>query len=83
MAVTRFKLNLKGFRQLRTSPEMDALILKHAKAGARSHEGLEAKQSPGKNRARAVIIPGDAETALEVQKDPSIMIRALSASRHA
>ena len=81
MPKSNLKLNLAGFRKLRTSATMDDLTFRMAERGAASYAGLVAKRSPGKNRARAVIVPGDAETAIEVQRDPSIMLRALAAAR--
>jgi hypothetical protein len=82
MAQVRIKLNLRGFRELRTSPEMDAEILRRARRVAQAAgPGFVAEQSPGVNRARAVVVPDSAEAALETARNPSVLIGALSAGR--
>lgn len=80
------KLNIPGFHQLRTGPKMDALVLRAAKlAEARADQlGLDyrAELSPGRNRARAVLVPADAASALETARRPALLLHALDAARH-
>lgn len=79
-------LHIDGFHQLRTSREMDNLILKAAQmaATAASSKGLtcRAESSPGRNRARAVVVPADAEDAVESARRPEVLLYALNAARH-
>ncbi len=78
----KLKLNLKGFRELRTSPAMDRLILEKAETVARAAgPGFKAEASPGKNRARAVVVPDTAEAALDSGRNPHKLIAALNAAR--
>lgn len=78
----KIKLNLAGFQRLRTSSEMDRAILARAqRVATAAGDGFEAKQSPGANRARAVVVPATFEAALESAKNPSTLIGALNAGR--
>ncbi len=78
-----FKLNIAGFRELRTSDTMDRLMLKQAEKVARAAgPDFKAELSPGKNRARAVVIPDSAAAALETARNPSKLISALNAARN-
>ncbi len=78
----RLKLNLKGFRQLRTLPVMDDLVFHKAEAVAkRAGDGFKAERSPGKNRARAVVVPDTAEAAVETAQNPNRLIGAMDAAR--
>ncbi len=75
------RLNLAGFRQLRTSDDMDRLVLgKAQKAADILGDGFEARLSPGKNRARAVVVPVTADAVRRVAEDPNLIISALKAS---
>lgn len=80
--VVRVKLHNAAFRELRTSAKMDREILKRAERVAR-RAGLEfkAELSPGRNRARAVVVPDTADAALETARDPHRLIAALDAGR--
>lgn len=79
---SKVKLNLKGFRALRTSPVMDALVLDAArKVAAAAGPGFTAEASPGKNRARATVTPTTAEAALQTGREPQILLGALGAAR--
>jgi hypothetical protein len=81
MAV-RVSLNNKGFRELRTSPKMDAFILAKAeKVALAAGTEFKAEPSPGTNRARAVVVPDSAEAALQTARDPHLLIAALNAAR--
>lgn len=79
-------LNIAGFHELRTLPVMHALVLRAAKlAEARADQlGLDytAELSPGHNRARAVLVPADAASALETARQPALLLHALDAARH-
>jgi hypothetical protein len=78
----KLKLNLKGFRELRTSPTMDAFILAKAeKVARRAGPDFEAQLSPGKNRARAVVVPTTAEAAIDTARNPHKIIGAMDAAR--
>ena len=77
----RIKLSNKGFRELRTSPAMDAFILNEAQAVARrAGTGYKAHGSPGRNRARAVVTPDNLEAAIETARNPHKLIAALGGS---
>ena len=76
------KLNLRGFRELRTSAPAEALTEKVARrAAAAAGPGFVAERSPGKNRARWVVVPDTAEAALETARNPSLLVRALNEAR--
>jgi hypothetical protein len=78
----RVKLNNKGFRELRTSAAMDRMILAKAeKVARRAGPGFTAEGSPGRNRARAVVVPDSAEAAIETARDPHQLIAAMDAAR--
>lgn len=69
---SRLKLNMKGFKQLRTSEGAHALLRKSGRAiteaaNARLSDGAgyEMKDSPSKNRARLVITPESGEAILD------------------
>lgn len=64
------RLNLAGFKELRKSPAAEAMVMDAAEkiaraASATSGEEYEAKQSPGRNRARAVVAPATPEAAVD------------------
>jgi hypothetical protein len=78
----KIRLNLKGFRELRTSPPAAALVEKAArKAQARLGDDWVAEESPGRNRARWTVTPNTAEAALESAREPARLIAALNAAR--
>jgi hypothetical protein len=82
MAVNGLKLSNAGFRKLRTSPKMDALVLAAAKkAAAAAGPNFEATLSSSKNRARATVHPKNAEGNAVLAADPSILIGAIEAAR--
>lgn len=59
---------------------MDALILDAAEQTARAAgDGFVAKQSPGKNRARAVVVPDTPEAVRQVADNPASLIGAMRA----
>ena len=79
-------LNIDGFHELRTSAAMDKLVLDAAKLSARAatSRGIacHAEPSPGRNRARAVVVPDTAEDAVETARRPEVLLYALDAARH-
>lgn len=78
----RLKLNRAGFRQLRTLPAMDRLVLEAAqKVALAAGPEYAAEASPGRNRARAVVVPTTAEAAIETATDPAVLIGAMNAAR--
>lgn len=78
----KVKFNLKGFRALRTSPAMDALVLDAAKkVAAKAGPGFVAESSPGKNRARATVTPDTAEAAMLTGREPQVLLGAMDAAR--
>jgi hypothetical protein len=78
----RLKLNLKGFRELRTGPAATRLVREAAeKVAGAAGEGFEAQMSPGKSRARAVVVPTTPEAARQTAEEPARLIAALEAAR--
>ncbi len=64
------RLNLAGFRQLRTSDGAkrlvgDAADKIAAEASRQSGEAYVVKESPGRNRARAVVVPDSFGAAVD------------------
>lgn len=79
---TRIKFNVKGFRELRTSPAVQADIRRRAeRVAAAAGEGVEVLpvRTP-RNRARALVGPVTSEAARRTARDNSL-IRALQAGR--
>lgn len=82
MATTRFRRNPAGFVALRTSARARALIVARAQAIATAAgPDFRARQSPGRNRARATIGPTTIAGVRIVRRDPARLIGALSAGR--
>lgn len=75
------KLNLPGFRALRTSPGAQALVMDRARRWAAAcGPGFVAEQSPGRNRARAVVYP-DTPAARARDRADLVMLRNINAAR--
>lgn len=78
------KLNVAAFRALRTSEAAKALVMRSAEAiaAAASESGYpyNAKQSPGRNRARAVVAPSTPEAARDSAANLTLL-RSLDAGR--
>lgn len=75
------RLNLAGFRRLRTSPGAQAIVLGRArKWAAACGPGFEASLSPGRNRARAIVRP---VTAAAQKRDLAelTMLRTMGSAR--
>ena len=78
----RIKLNLPGFRELRTSKAADDLVFGLAeKVAAKAGPDFIAERSPSKNRARATVTPNTAEAARETATNPERLIGAMDAAR--
>lgn len=79
MAKTGFKLNRKGFQQLRKNAAAAAELERRAqKVAEAAGPGFEARVSPGKNRARVVVVPTTDE-AKQANVDSYAVLRGLSA----
>ena len=58
MKIVSLKLNNAGHRRLRTCPGAKRLVMTAAtKIAAASGAGYEAQEAPGRNRARALVVP--------------------------
>ncbi len=84
-SIVSIKLNNAGFRALRKSPGAQALVMDAARkiaeeASSQSGEAYEAHPSPGRNRARAVVVPMTAEAARDSLENLTL-IRSLNAAR--
>ncbi len=82
--VVSIKLNVAGFRALRKSEGAQALVMRSAEAiaAAASESGYpyDAKASPGRNRARAVVAPSTPEAAVDSAANLTLL-RSLDAGR--
>lgn len=75
------KLNLRGFRTLRTSPGAKRLVGRHARAwAAAAGPGFVAKESPSSNRARWVVAP-DTPAAQKRDLTDLVLLRTINAAR--
>jgi len=75
------KLNYKGFRELRRSPAVKADLLRRGQRIAEAAgPGYIAQESPGRNRARVVIIPDTYEAAVDSLQNLTL-IRVMDAGR--
>lgn len=76
-----FRLNLAGFRELRRNPEVVADLARRAgQVAAAAGPGFEARQAPGVNRARFVVVPTTPE-AYKANTTSYAVLRALPAGR--
>lgn len=78
-------LNLKGFRQLRTSPQAQAWVDRAGEAiaaRATSLSGLPYRYDPGpgRNRARGIVTPDSTEAAIDSLRDLTLL-RSMDAGR--
>ena len=72
--MAKVKLNLQGFRQLRTSDAAQELVDRAAKKIADTcGEGFEAESSPGRNRARATVRPVTPEARARNARDLTVL----------
>lgn len=79
--VTKTKLNIPGFRKLRTSPQAKAMVLARAKRmAAAAGSGFVAEPSPSRNRARATVFADTPEARARDAKD-LVLLRSISAGR--
>lgn len=83
--IVSIKLNNAAFKALRKSPAAQALVMNAAQkiaaqASAQSGESYEAHPSPGRNRARAVVVPMTADAARDSAENLTL-IRSLNAAR--
>jgi protein-disulfide isomerase-like protein with CxxC motif len=77
----RIRLNLSGFRRLRTSPAARAMVMARAERIARAAgPGFVTRESPGRNRARAVVFPDTPAAAARNRRD-LVLLRSISAGR--
>ena len=82
---SKTRLNIAGFRTLRKSAEAEALVMGAAEAIAaeasrQSGEQYDAKESPGRNRARAVVAPDTYAAAVDSAKNLTLL-RSMNAGR--
>jgi hypothetical protein len=79
---TRLKFNMRGFRELRTSPGVRAdLRERAARVAAAAGEGVEVlPEEEPRNRAHLVVAPVTPAAAARVASD-NVLIRALEAGR--
>lgn len=81
ITVEAVRLNLAGFRQLRKSEGAKAMV--NAAAGriaAACGDGYVAEESPGRNRARAIVHPDTTEARIDSLKNLTLL-RNLRAGR--
>lgn len=83
--IVSIKLNIAGFRALRKSPAAQALVMDAAQriaeeASRISGEAYDARPSPGRNRARAVVAPSTLEAAVDSAENLTLL-RSLNAAR--
>lgn len=79
MARNNFKWSKAGFRELRRNPKVVADLARRAeKVAEAAGPGFEARQSPGVNRARFVVVPTTPE-ARTANETSYAVLRALPA----
>lgn len=78
----KLKLNLRGFQALRTGPAATRLVADLAgRVASAAGDGFEAKPSPSRNRARAVVVPTTPDAARKTAQDPASLIAAMESAR--
>jgi len=78
----KFKLNNAGFRAFRTQQAVQDLLLKKAqKVADAAGPGYEARLAPGRNRARAVVVPTTGAAVYQTAAHPEHLLQALDAAR--
>lgn len=82
---TNTRLNLAGFKALRKSPGAKKFVDEAAEkiaaeASRQSGEAYVAKESPGRNRARAVVGPDTYEAAVDSAKNLTLL-KSMDAGR--
>jgi len=79
--VVSVRINNQAFRELRRSPGAKRLVMSAArKIAAASGPGYEAREAPGRDRARAIVVP----TTAEARRDSATnltLLRNLGAAR--
>lgn len=83
--LTNYRLNIAGFRALRTCPaakEWASGVARKiaAAASAASGEAYDARESPGRNRARAVVSPATPAAARDSLQNLTLL-RSMGAGR--
>jgi hypothetical protein len=79
--MAKIKLNTKGFRELRTSPKVQADLQRRAERVARAAgPGFQVENPGTKNRARRTVTAGTADAG-RASTDPTVLLRALNAGR--
>lgn len=79
--IISLKLNNRGFRELRTSPEAKSAVNAAARKIAEAcGPGYTAQEAPGRNRARAVVMPTTREAKEDAAKNLT-PLRKLGAAR--
>ncbi len=64
--IESIKLNIPGFRELRTCPGAKAWVSQRAAAiAAACGDGYVAEEAPGRNRARAIVHPDTTEARID------------------
>ena len=82
--MVKVKLNKAGFRALRTDPRVAADLERRAQAvRAALGDGWQVEDPGTESRERRTIVPGTAEAAFDSAREPSRVIAALNAARHA
>lgn len=77
----KIKLNEQGFRELRKAARVRKDLMRRAeKVAEAAGDGFEAKASPSKNRARAVVV-ATTHKARRKQSKENVLQRALNAGR--
>lgn len=78
----KITLNLAGFRELRTSPAVQADLQRRAEAVAAAlGDGFEVSNPGTRTRARRTVGPTTPEAFAKVRKTPAALVRALNAGR--
>lgn len=82
MPKVKVKLNLAGFRELRTHPKTRVMIERKAAAVARAAgPGFEVDMHGSDNRAGATVYPATQEAWRQSATNPAALIGALDAAR--
>lgn len=72
-----FRWNLKGFQQLRRSPEIKARLQRDSEAVAKSAgDGYEVRPGEGKTRSRSSVVTASAD-AMRAESKSNNLLRAL------
>ena len=72
--IESIKLNYKGFRALRRSAEARKWVNDAAgKIAEACGDGYEAEESPGRNRARAIVHPTTTEARIDSLKNLTML----------